>query len=103
MTGEARSKRAIAVIAATAGIATALLVLAPRAVTAQEPAAATTPDKELQVAKAEFEEAQTLFVKDQYDAAAQKFLGAYGHKPFAAFLFNAAVAYEKGQKLPQAA
>jgi hypothetical protein len=62
-----------------------------------------TPDRALQAAKQEFEEAQTLFVKDQYDAAAQKFLAAYNQKPFAAFLFNAAVSFEKSQKLDKAA
>ncbi|MEP6654765.1 MAG: PEGA domain-containing protein [Myxococcales bacterium] len=60
------------------------------------------PDAELQAAKAEFETAQTLFIKDKYDEAAGHFLGAYARKPFPAFLFNAAVSYEKAHRLDQA-
>ena len=51
------------------------------------------PDPDLQAAKAEFESAQTLFIKEQFDEAANHFLGAYARKPFPAFLFNAAVSY----------
>lgn len=60
------------------------------------------PDPDLQAAKAEFEAAQTLFIKEQFDEAATHFLSAYARKPFPAFLFNAAVSYEKGQKLEKA-
>lgn len=56
-------------------------------------------DAALQAAKAEFEEAQVLFLKEQYPEAAEKFLSAYGRKPFAAFIFNAAVSFEKAGKL----
>jgi len=67
------------------------------------PAAAPAPDADLQAAKAEFETAQTLFIRDQYDQAAAHFLDAFARKPYSAFLFNAAVSYEKGQKLDKAA
>jgi hypothetical protein len=60
------------------------------------------PDAELQAAKVEFEFAQTLFIKDQFDDAAAHFLAAFARKPFPAFLFNAAVSYEKAQKLDKA-
>ena len=60
------------------------------------------PDPDLQAAKAEFEAAQTLFIKEQFDDAATHFLSAYARKPFPAFLFNAAVSYEKAQKLEKA-
>ena len=60
------------------------------------------PDPDLQAAKAEFEAAQTLFIKEQFDEAASHFLGAYARKQFPAFLFNAAVSYEKAQKLEKA-
>jgi hypothetical protein len=60
------------------------------------------PDVDLQAAKGEFETAQTLFIKEQFDEAAGHFLGAYARKPFPAFLFNAAVSYEKARKLEKA-
>ncbi|HEY0714044.1 MAG TPA: PEGA domain-containing protein [Polyangia bacterium] len=60
------------------------------------------PDAALVAAKAEFEEAQTLYIREAYGDAAAKFLAAYDKKPFGAFLFNAAVAFEKGQKFEQA-
>lgn len=66
------------------------------------PAARAEGDDLLQAAKAEFEEAQTLYTKEQWDEAAAKFLSAYEKKPFSSFLFNAAVAYEKAQKLDKA-
>jgi tetratricopeptide (TPR) repeat protein len=75
----------------------AVSVVAP-AIAADEAA----PDADLQAAKAEFETAQTLFIKDQYQEAAGHFLGAYARKPFPAFLFNAAVSYEKAHRLDQA-
>ena len=62
----------------------------------------SAPDVDLQAAKGEFEAAQTLFIKEQFDEAAGHFLGAYARKPFPAFLFNAAVSYEKGRKLDKA-
>lgn len=80
-------------------------VLAAMAVSVASPAGAAdeaAPDAELQAAKAEFETAQTLFIKDQYEEAAGHFLGAYARKPFPAFLFNAAVSYEKAHRLDRA-
>lgn len=65
--------------------------------------AEAAPDADLQAAKAEFETAQSLFIRDQYDQAAAHFLDAFARKPFSAFLFNAAVSYEKAQKLDKAA
>ena len=64
---------------------------------AQE-AAAPEADAQLTAAKIEFEDAQRLFVKEQYDGAAAKFVAAFEKKPYAAFLFNAAVAFERSQK-----
>jgi hypothetical protein len=59
-----------------------------------------TPEADVQLtaAKVEFEEAQRLFIKEQFDGAAAKFLAAFEKKPYGAFLFNAAVAYERSQK-----
>lgn len=70
---------------------------------AEEAAAATTtPDRALIAAKEAFEAAQTLFVKEQFDPAAAKFLEAFDSKPYPAFLFNAAVSYEKAKHLDMA-
>src|ERR1017187_7675733 len=66
---------------------------------AQEKAA---PDPALQEAKVAFEEAQTLYTKDQFEEAAAKFMAAFDKKPFSSFLFNAAVAYEKAMQYQKA-
>jgi hypothetical protein len=60
------------------------------------------PDPELKAAKESFEAAQASFVREEYDKAADQFLKAFEHKPFPAFLFNAAVAFEKAKRLDQA-
>jgi hypothetical protein len=73
----------------------------PSVAPAQE-AAAPDADPALTAAKADFEEGQVLFIKEQYNDAAAKFLSAYDKKPFGAFLFNAAVAFEKTKKWEQA-
>ncbi len=85
-------------------IVTGLMVLAAAGLTAAPSASADepAPDADLQAAKAAFETAQTLFIKEQFDEAAGHFLGAYARKPFPAFLFNAAVSYEKARKLDKA-
>lgn len=54
------------------------------------------PDPALQAAKTAFRRGQTLYLTKQYLSAAEAFLKAYEAKPIAAFLFNAAVSYEKG-------
>jgi len=74
-------------------------VVSGREVRAQEQNPA---DPDLQAAKAQFEEAQALYLKEQWDDAAAKFLSAYDRKPFSSFLFNAAVAFEKAKKLDRA-
>jgi hypothetical protein len=71
---------------------------APRVAHAEEAA----PDKELRLAKESFEAAQTAFVREEYEKAADQFLKAFEHKPYPAFLFNAAVAFEKAKRLDQA-
>jgi hypothetical protein len=63
---------------------------------------AAAPDQELKAAKESFEAAQASFVREEYEKAADQFLKAFEHKPFPAFLFNAAVAFEKGKRLDQA-
>jgi tetratricopeptide (TPR) repeat protein len=63
---------------------------------------AAAPDQELKAAKESFEAAQASFVREEYEKAADQFLNAFEHKPFSAFLFNAAVAFEKAKRLDQA-
>ncbi len=70
---------------------------APAPVAAE--AAAPAADPRLDAAKADFEEAQILFIKEQWDGAAAKFVSAYEKKPFVGFLFNAAVANEKAKRI----
>jgi len=84
--------------ALTLGALVAFLVWRPAAAAADEAA----PDKDMQEAKESFEAAQTAFVKEQYDVAAEKFLAAFEHKPYPAFLFNAAVSLEKAKQLDRA-
>ena len=79
------------------GLGLALLTMRPAS--AQEQ---TVPDLGLQDAKAAFEEAQTLYTKEQFEDAAAKFMVAFDRKPFSSFLFNAAVAYEKALRYPKA-
>ena len=71
-------------------------LLATQTASAQEQTAApAATDPALQEAKAAFEEAQTLYTKEQFEDAAVKFMVAFDKKPFSSFLFNAAVANEK--------
>jgi hypothetical protein len=65
-------------------------------------AAPPTADPALQEAKAAFEEAQTLYTKEQFEDAASKFMVAFDKKPFSSFLFNAAVAHEKALRYQKA-
>ncbi|HEX7508414.1 MAG TPA: PEGA domain-containing protein [Polyangia bacterium] len=69
---------------------------------AEMTAAPATADPALQQAKAAFEEAQTLYTKEQFEDAAGKFMVAFDKKPFSSFLFNAAVAYEKALQYQKA-
>src|SRR5689334_8785737 len=62
----------------------------------------STPDKSLGAAKEAFESAQSAFVHGDYGVAAERFLSAYEHKPYSAFLFNVAVSYEKAKQLEKA-
>ena len=79
-----------------------LAVLSSFGTTAIARAAEDSPDKALAEAKDDFETAQTLFVRGEFDAAASKFLEAYGKKPYPAFLFNVAVSFEKAKQLDKA-
>ena len=79
-----------------------LAVLSSFGTTAIARAAEDSPDKALAEAKDDFETAQTLFVRGEFDAAAGKFLEAYGKKPYPAFLFNVAVSFEKAKQLDKA-
>ena len=80
----------------------ALAVAALTIVLGARASAEDAPDKDLKLAKESFDAAQTAFVREEYDKAADKFLNAFEHKPYPAFLFNAAVAFEKAKRLDQA-
>lgn len=60
------------------------------------------PDAGLVAAKKAFTEGQQLYVQKAYMKAAAAFLEAYKAKPIPAFLFNAAVAFEKGKAFKKA-
>ncbi|HVT07742.1 MAG TPA: PEGA domain-containing protein [Polyangia bacterium] len=79
-----------------------LVLLASFGTTAIARAPEDSPDKALAEAKDDFETAQTFFVRGEFDAAAGKFLEAYGKKPYPAFLFNVAVSFEKAKQLEKA-
>jgi hypothetical protein len=90
--------RAVTLLIAITAVAAPAAAQPPPAATAEAP----PPDPVLVAAKADFEEAQTLYIKEAFNDAAAKFLAAYDKKPFGAFLFNAAVAFEKAKKYEQA-
>src|SRR3954463_1783061 len=86
-------------------VAATVLVLARASIAAPPGAPAAeeaTPDKSLGAAKESFESAQSAFVRGEYLVAAERFLSAYEHKPYPAFLFNVAVSYEKAKQLEKA-
>jgi tetratricopeptide (TPR) repeat protein len=56
-----------------------------------------TPAGGVAAAKEHFDKGQSLYLRGMYDEAALEFLTAYEAKAFPAFLFNAAVSYEKAR------
>jgi hypothetical protein len=88
-------RRPALVLVAASFFVAQLAVAAP---TAEE----TTPDKSLGSAKEAFESAQNAFVRGEYAVAAERFLTAYEHKRYPAFLFNVAVSFEKAKQLEKA-
>lgn len=63
------------------------------------PAAA---DESLNRAREAFDQGQSLFEQQKFDEAAESFMAAYEARKFAAFLYNAALSYEKGQNWEKA-
>jgi hypothetical protein len=59
-------------------------------------------DPTLEQAKQAFKGAYDLYVAQSYAGAAEGFLAAYDLVPYPAFLFNAAVSFEKAQDCPHA-
>jgi hypothetical protein len=53
-------------------------------------------------AKDHFDKGQGLYLRGMHDEAALEFISAYEAKPFPAFLFNAAVCYEKARNYERA-
>jgi len=70
------------------------ITLAPRVAHAQ--------DSSLEAARKEFERGGDLFEKGDFQNAADAFMAAYKAKAFPAFIFNAAVCYEKLKDYKQA-
>ena len=76
-----------------------LLVISLLLVAWSAPAAA---DDSLNKAREAFDQGQALFEQQQFEESATSFLAAYEARPFAAFLYNAALAYEKARNYEQA-
>ena len=89
-----RSTRVVLTLLLGVAAAAATVSLAPRAAYAQDAA--------LENARKEFERGGDLFEKADYQGAADAFMAAYKAKAFPAFVFNAAVCYEKLKDYKQA-
>jgi hypothetical protein len=63
---------------------------------------AAAQDEVLETAKQHFDAGQNLYLQGKYIKAADEFMAAYKAKPFPAFLFNAAVCYEKNRDFGRA-
>jgi hypothetical protein len=77
---------------------TGLSWAAPERACAQAPepaAAARSTENPMEVAREHMERGQALYGAARYIESAEEFLRAYEAQPFAAFLYNAGVAYEK--------
>lgn len=83
-----------------ASLAVATLTVAPGPAFAQ-PQGAVSAER-LEQARKFMEEGQGLYVQKKYAEAAAAFHKAYATQPFAAFLFNEGVAYEKSGELDKA-
>jgi tetratricopeptide (TPR) repeat protein len=64
--------------------------------------APASADETLNRAREAFDKGQTLFEQDKFEDAAQSFVAAYEARAFAAFLYNAALSYEKARNWEQA-
>jgi hypothetical protein len=62
---------------------------------AREPSARATTINPMEVAREHMERGQTLYGAGRFIESAEEFLRAYEAQPFAAFLYNAGVGYEK--------
>lgn len=70
------------------------IALTANATQAQEPAAEEQVNP-MEVAREHMERGQALYQGERYIESAEEFLKAYEAQPFAAFLFNAGISYEK--------
>lgn len=70
-----------------------LLVLAPEGARAQ--AGKAVPARKLELIRERMEKGQALFVAGDYASAAKVFEAGHAEQPYAAFLFNAGVCYQK--------
>ena len=88
------ARRVLLLLALLSTTFVALSALAPRHARAQ--------DAQVEEARRQFDVGQTLFASGKYVEAAEAFNAAYAAKPFPAFLFNAAVCFEKNKEVPKA-
>jgi tetratricopeptide (TPR) repeat protein len=63
---------------------------------------ATAQEGNVAAAKDRFDKGQGLYLRGMYDEAALEFIAAYEAKPFPAFLYNAAVCYERARNYERA-
>ncbi|MEO0326796.1 MAG: hypothetical protein AAF447_27890, partial [Myxococcota bacterium] len=66
------------------------------------PVAAQSQREVLEAAREAMEEGQAAYLAENYASAATKFLEAYELRPFAAFLYNAGISYERQGDFDQA-
>jgi PEGA domain len=75
----------------------------PEAAAVGTPAAQAPQQNPMEVAREHMERGQALYTAARYIESAEEFLRAYEAQPFAAFLYNAGVAYEKNDDPGRAA
>ncbi len=95
--GDLREWRGFFLALHVIGVCAGLAGVAPERARAQAPeaAAARSSENPMEVAREHMERGQALYGAARYIESAEEFLRAYEAQPFAAFLYNAGVAYEK--------
>ncbi len=93
---------ALLVVAATLVVLTSAASAPPPPAAAEAPPAAAQSTADFEDARARMERAQRLFAERKFDEAVVEFSTAFERHKFTAFLFNAAVAAERGGKREQA-
>jgi tetratricopeptide (TPR) repeat protein len=80
-----------------------IFVIAALILTAAPPATAQVSEEEsIEIAREFMELGQALYAAGKFEEAAEAFMNAYKTQPFAAFLFNTGVSYEKAEMWKEA-